>query len=805
MAVQMRKITALFLAVVIMFSAMPFYSAAASEGVLYISTAQQLADFAAAVNGGTSFAGRTVMLTTNISLDIAPFNEGAGWVPIGSQVVRPFRGVFDGGGHIIYGLHINREASVGLFGALSGVVRNLGIADVNIRGYGPVGGVAGRLSEGMIENVFVTGFVSASGNQVGGIAGLANNGASIFNSFSMGEVQSSGAQAGGLIGSLAGGVVSGSFSTASVIAESGAAGGLVGNVGVFSNVENSVALNPTVRGAGAALSVGRVSGTTSVSTVSNNVAFAGMVGSGPGFSTTTNNPNDRNGAAVQVAYPGTTLNQFFGAGWQLMPGFLPTILWEYGGEMRPLHAPFVLPAHMNIWYGINCRDCLDDGCAECYLYYGVYCRLCMDYGCAECDPYHGIYCRYCMDYGCAECDPHHGIICRDCMDYGCAECAPYHGIICRDCMDYGCAECDPYHGIYCRDCMDYGCAECDPYHGIYCRDCMDYGCLECDPYHGIICRDCMDYGCAECDPYHGIYCRDCMDYGCAKCDPYHGIYCRDCMDYGCAECDPYHGIYCRDCMDCGCVECDPYHGIYCRYCMDYGCVECDPYHGIYCRDCMDYGCAECDPYHGIYCRDCMDYGCAECNPPPQYACDYCMDYGCAECDPPPVIPVPCIATFRISPRNGAAILNWEPTTAPALEISYFEITTNAGLTWRGVGLQTQYVISNLQNDTPHTLGVRAVAANAFGTTSFGAATFATVTPSGLIHVGSLDGTNRITSAGTTILARYLTGQFAYRQEQGLPLPFCVHSADINGDGKITTHDLILFARWLAGHNVQVIR
>ena len=710
MAVQMRKITALFLAVVIMFSAMPFYSAAASEGVLYISTAQQLADFAAAVNGGTSFAGRTVMLTTNISLDIAPFNEGAGWVPIGSQVVRPFRGVFDGGGHIIYGLHINREASVGLFGALSGVVRNLGIADVNIRGYGPVGGVAGRLSEGMIENVFVTGFVSASGNQVGGIAGLANNGASIFNSFSMGEVQSSGAQAGGLIGSLAGGVVSGSFSTASVIAESGAAGGLVGNVGVFSNVENSVALNPTVRGAGAALSVGRVSGTTSVSTVSNNVAFAGMVGSGPGFSTTTNNPNDRNGAAVQVAYPGTTLNQFFGAGWQLMPGFLPTILWEYGGEMRPLHAPFVLPAHMNIWYGINCRDCLDDGCAECYLYYGVYCRLCMDYGCAECDPYHGIYCRYCMDYGCAECDPHHGIICRDCMDYGCAECAPYHGIICRDCMDYGCA-----------------------------------------------------------------------------------------------ECDPYHGIYCRDCMDCGCVECDPYHGIYCRYCMDYGCVECDPYHGIYCRDCMDYGCAECDPYHGIYCRDCMDYGCAECNPPPQYACDYCMDYGCAECDPPPVIPVPCIATFRISPRNGAAILNWEPTTAPALEISYFEITTNAGLTWRGVGLQTQYVISNLQNDTPHTLGVRAVAANAFGTTSFGAATFATVTPSGLIHVGSLDGTNRITSAGTTILARYLTGQFAYRQEQGLPLPFCVHSADINGDGKITTHDLILFARWLAGHNVQVIR
>jgi len=96
-----------------------------------------------------------------------------GFTPIGGSVpdLAPFSGMFDGQGHTISGLFINRPSSseVGLFGQVAGAVQNLSLAGVDISGNSAVGSVAGR-NFGAISHVVASGTVA--GNQfVGGLVG----------------------------------------------------------------------------------------------------------------------------------------------------------------------------------------------------------------------------------------------------------------------------------------------------------------------------------------------------------------------------------------------------------------------------------------------------------------------------------------------------------------------------------------------------------------------------------------------------------------------------------------------------------
>ena len=65
------------------------------------------------------------------------WNEGAGWMPIDAENTA-FSATFDGNGHTIRNLFINRETtfSVGLFGQLASpsVLRNVGVIDVDVTG-----------------------------------------------------------------------------------------------------------------------------------------------------------------------------------------------------------------------------------------------------------------------------------------------------------------------------------------------------------------------------------------------------------------------------------------------------------------------------------------------------------------------------------------------------------------------------------------------------------------------------------------------------------------------------------------------
>lgn len=118
--------------------------------------------------------------TDDIDLDVDPYNEGEGWVPIGTAE-NPFLGNYNGDGHIISGLFIDREANEqALFGYLgirhpepagSGFIRNLGLIDVDITGNNTVAGIAANINgNSVIEGCFVTGSITGA-SYVGGING----------------------------------------------------------------------------------------------------------------------------------------------------------------------------------------------------------------------------------------------------------------------------------------------------------------------------------------------------------------------------------------------------------------------------------------------------------------------------------------------------------------------------------------------------------------------------------------------------------------------------------------------------------
>ena len=162
----------------------------------------------------------------------AYWNGGRGWKPIGQPASERwfwlgelFYAVFDGNGHVVSNLFIDRpdEAFVGLFGFVvwvddlrRGIVRNVELADVRIAGCRIVGGLVGR-NRSLVAGSNVSGNVSVVHE------GTANNG------FICGYY------GGGLVGvNERRGVVRASHASASVSAEY-FAGGLVGNNGRYAN------------------------------------------------------------------------------------------------------------------------------------------------------------------------------------------------------------------------------------------------------------------------------------------------------------------------------------------------------------------------------------------------------------------------------------------------------------------------------------------------------------------------------------------------------------------------------------------
>jgi len=153
-------------------------------------------------------------------------DQGKGWQPIGTWSRSAFTGSFDGQGHEIRDLFINRpnNSPVGLFGYTGeeGVIKDINMVDVTVAGYYYVGGLIG-FNNGVVTNSYSTGNVSGTVGMVGGLVG--KNADTVSNSYSTAGV-SGVVNAGGLVGDNWHGTVINSYSTGTVIGSS-CVGGLV--------------------------------------------------------------------------------------------------------------------------------------------------------------------------------------------------------------------------------------------------------------------------------------------------------------------------------------------------------------------------------------------------------------------------------------------------------------------------------------------------------------------------------------------------------------------------------------------------
>jgi len=208
----------------------------------------------------------------------AYWNEGLGWEPIGRPpnlsfywAGIPFQSTFDGNGHVIDNLFIDRpgERVNGLFALVvvnqlhRGIVRGLGLTNVNVSGSGPIGSLVGR-NWSVVQNCYATGSVretspgtrrnvgglvgwngfvdvegvirssyaavsvSAGASAAGGLVGFNDRLGEVHSSFAIGTVESD-QMSGGLAGSNAG-EISESYATGrtSAAASTALVGGLVG-------------------------------------------------------------------------------------------------------------------------------------------------------------------------------------------------------------------------------------------------------------------------------------------------------------------------------------------------------------------------------------------------------------------------------------------------------------------------------------------------------------------------------------------------------------------------------------------------
>jgi filamentous hemagglutinin family protein len=186
-----------------------------------------------ALSNNTSLWTKNFALGKDINATAtSSWNSGAGFNPIGNNTIA-FSGNFDGQGHFITGLTINRPTtnSTGFFGRSTGSIANVSVQGA-VTGKDNTGLLVGD-NAGSINSSFVNGRVIGNGSNVGGLVG--RNSGSVIDTSSFASVNAaSSANVGGLVGNNSN-VINTSFATGMVIGASNV-GGLIGtNSGTVSN------------------------------------------------------------------------------------------------------------------------------------------------------------------------------------------------------------------------------------------------------------------------------------------------------------------------------------------------------------------------------------------------------------------------------------------------------------------------------------------------------------------------------------------------------------------------------------------
>ena len=265
---------------------------------LTINNVNQLMQFAASVNNGNNYSGKTITLNRNIDLN------NKEWTPIGQKSGNKFSGVFDGNNFKVEGMTISNTTEIqnsdtfdgyaAFFGAINGgTVKNLSVygsvnsknaagvvarvdgnsSVINCHNYakvtapsdGKAGGVICLTNAAAIsvQNCTNSGTVSGGNFGTAGIVGYANPGVKISDCSNFGNIGDENCKySGGIVGYATGDNVTGSITKCSNSGEIVAyeeCGGIVGIITGSQNVSDCTNTQ-SVKGTNTAFSGGIVGG-----------------------------------------------------------------------------------------------------------------------------------------------------------------------------------------------------------------------------------------------------------------------------------------------------------------------------------------------------------------------------------------------------------------------------------------------------------------------------------------------------------------------------------------------------------------
>lgn len=273
-----------------------------------ISTAEELAQLAAKVNSGLRFENKTINLTDNIVLnDISNLENWStspparSWTTIGGDHGtgnKPFSGTFNGQGHTISGIYINKTGTdstdnyQGLFGLSYGTIDKVGVINSYIKGHYNSGSVVGLLHNGTVTNCYNEGTIVGTGNSIGGIVGWSHT-STVSNCYNIGTVSGVN-MVGGVVGENQGSTISNCYNTGTVSGPTNV-GGVTGinygtnptvtncyyaghNVGIGGNGASQTGTTPFVEIANNPLGTDKTTTITEQTTTAIRAAWSGSLG-----------------------------------------------------------------------------------------------------------------------------------------------------------------------------------------------------------------------------------------------------------------------------------------------------------------------------------------------------------------------------------------------------------------------------------------------------------------------------------------------------------------------------------------------
>ncbi|MBU2888021.1 hypothetical protein KO507_19805, partial [Gilvimarinus agarilyticus] len=237
----------------------------------------QLTDIYGLQGLDTTLSLNAVLISDIDASGTASWNGGEGFDPIGDYS-NYYTGTFDGAGHVIDGLTIQRPSQdgVALFGRTSGTSRieGVGLTGASIEGDGKAGGLVG-FNEGTISQSYATGSVTGS-TYVGGLVGVNWGAGVISESYATGSVTDD-EYVGGLVG-LNAGTISQSYATGSATGDTDV-GGLVGsNMGDISQSYATGSVTGHFTGGLVGRNAGTISQSYATGSVTGSTYVGGLVG-----------------------------------------------------------------------------------------------------------------------------------------------------------------------------------------------------------------------------------------------------------------------------------------------------------------------------------------------------------------------------------------------------------------------------------------------------------------------------------------------------------------------------------------------